>query len=68
MSYLTSLGAQNEMADDDTNQPMAYTIGDRHGEITLLEHLLEILPFEKPDTLVFLGDCLDRGEDSLATI
>lgn len=47
---------------------MTYAIGDLHGEITLLRQLLDILPFSVEDTLVFLGDYLDRGEDSLATV
>jgi calcineurin-like phosphoesterase family protein len=45
-----------------------YAIGDIHGEVTLLRQLLSILPFKQQDTLVFLGDYLDRGEDSIATI
>jgi serine/threonine protein phosphatase 1 len=48
--------------------PMSYAIGDLHGEVTLLRRLLALLPFREEDTLVFLGDCLDRGEDSVATI
>ncbi|MEO6889543.1 MAG: metallophosphoesterase [Ktedonobacteraceae bacterium] len=47
---------------------MTYAIGDLHGEVTLLRRLLACLPFREEDTLVFLGDCLDRGEDSVATI
>src|SRR5260370_2088576 len=50
------------------DQAMTYAIGDLHGEVTLLHRLLTILPFREEDTLVFLGDCLDRGEDSGATI
>ena len=48
--------------------PMTYAIGDIHGEVTLLRRLLAQLPFREEDTLVFLGDCIDRGEDSVATI
>lgn len=47
---------------------MTYAIGDLHGEVTLLHRLLAVLPFRNEDTLVFLGDCLDRGEDSIATV
>lgn len=50
------------------DQPMTYAIGDLHGEVSLLRQLLELLPIRSQDTLVFLGDCLDRGEDSIATI
>lgn len=45
-----------------------YAIGDLHGEVTLLRQLLDVLPLRSEDTLVFLGDYLDRGEDSVATI
>lgn len=48
--------------------PMTYAIGDLHGEVTLLRRLLALLPIRSEDTLVFLGDYLDRGEDSVATI
>jgi serine/threonine protein phosphatase 1 len=47
---------------------MTYAIGDIHGEVTLLHRLLALLPKRAEDTLVFLGDCVDRGEDSVATI
>lgn len=49
-------------------QAVTYAIGDLHGEVTLLRRLLAILPFREEDTLVFLGDCLDRGENSVTTI
>ena len=47
---------------------VTYAIGDLHGEVSLLRALLATLPFRPQDTLVFLGDYLDRGEDSIATI
>ena len=50
------------------NPPMTYAIGDLHGEITQLRRLLSLLSLRSEDTLVFLGDYLDRGEDSVATI
>jgi serine/threonine protein phosphatase 1 len=49
-------------------QTITYAIGDIHGEITLLQRLLAQLPLRDEDTLVFLGDYVDRGEDSIATI
>ncbi len=49
-------------------QPVTYAIGDIHGEVTLLRRLLAQLPLRDKDSLVFLGDYVDRGEDSLATI
>jgi serine/threonine protein phosphatase 1 len=48
--------------------PVTYAIGDIHGEVSLLRQLLVILPVRSEDTVVFLGDYLDRGEDSAATI
>lgn len=50
------------------DQAMTYAVGDIHGEVTLLKQLLALLPYRKQDTLVFLGDYLDRGEDSAATV
>lgn len=43
-----------------------YAIGDVHGNLDELDNLLELLaPELKPqDTLVFLGDYIDRGPDS----
>lgn len=48
--------------------PATYAIGDVHGEVTLLRRLLAQIPIRDEDTVVFLGDYLDRGEDSAATI
>jgi serine/threonine protein phosphatase 1 len=45
-----------------------YAIGDLHGEITLLRQLLATLPLAANDQLIFLGDYMDRGEDSVATV
>lgn len=57
--------------DEPLDQPQSYhsyAIGDIHGEVTLLKRLLELLPFRPEDRLIFLGDYLDRGEDSIAVI
>jgi serine/threonine protein phosphatase 1 len=51
-----------------SDAPATYAIGDLHGEVTLLRRLLAALPLRDQDTLVFLGDYLDRGEDSAATV
>jgi serine/threonine protein phosphatase 1 len=48
--------------------PATYAIGDLHGEVTLLRQLLADLPYQPEDTLVFLGDYMDRGEDSIELI
>lgn len=53
---------------DLTRTSATYAIGDLHGEVTLLKCLLERLAPRAQDTLVFLGDYLDRGEDALGTI
>jgi serine/threonine protein phosphatase 1 len=50
------------------DQPATYAIGDVHGEVALLKQLLAMLPYREQDTLVFLGDCINRGEDSIATV
>lgn len=50
---------------------MIYAVGDIHGQVTMLRALLECLreqPLRPEDTLVFLGDYIDRGEDSCAVI
>ena len=39
-------------------------VGDIHGEINKLNSLLENLNLEKTDTIVFLGDYIDRGKHS----
>jgi serine/threonine protein phosphatase 1 len=46
-----------------------FVIGDIHGERALLERVLDKLPFIAPDdTLVLLGDYLDRGPDSRGVV
>jgi len=50
------------------DHPVTYAVGDIHGEVSLLRRLLDLLPYRAEDTLVFLGDYLDRGEDSIATV
>ena len=39
-------------------------IGDIHGEINNLENLLAELSIKRGDTVVFLGDYIDRGKNS----
>ena len=48
--------------------PCTYAIGDLHGEVSLLRQLLLMLPYREQDTLVFLGDYMDRGEDCVALL
>jgi calcineurin-like phosphoesterase family protein len=40
-----------------------FVIGDIHGRCGQLHSLLDVLPREASDTLVFLGDLIDRGAD-----
>jgi len=43
---------------------MLYAVGDIHGEHELLSELLANLPLRDGDSLVFMGDYVDRGPDS----
>jgi serine/threonine protein phosphatase 1 len=46
-----------------------FVIGDIHGRCAQLEALLKMLPREESsDTLVFLGDLIDRGPDAPAVV
>lgn len=60
-----------QQADPSSTQdkrPYIYAIGDLHGEVTLLCRLIERLALGANDRLIFLGDYLDRGEDSVGTV
>ena len=49
--------------------PRTFVVGDIHGDLSALESLLAKLPeMTQDDTLVFLGDYLDRGPSSLQVI
>jgi len=45
-----------------------WAIGDVHGCLTALNTLLAALDLQPDDRLIFLGDLIDRGPDSKATI
>jgi serine/threonine protein phosphatase 1 len=45
-----------------------YVIGDIHGCLDELVSLLEALPLEAPDRLIFLGDYVDRGPNSKGVV
>ena len=45
-----------------------YAVGDIHGQIHMLEALVERVPFQEEDEIVFLGDYIDRGRDSKAVV
>ena len=47
---------------------MLYAVGDIHGELEKLDELLELLPLEDDDRLVFLGDYVDRGPEACGVI
>ena len=46
----------------------SYVIGDIHGCLDELGYLIEGLPLEACDRLIFLGDYIDRGPDSNGVI
>jgi serine/threonine protein phosphatase 1 len=43
-------------------------IGDVHGKLDKLQQLFSKLSFDQNDTIIFLGDYIDRGEDSKGVI
>ena len=45
-----------------------YVIGDIHGCVEELRRLIEALPLRDGDSVVFLGDYIDRGPDSAAVV
>jgi serine/threonine protein phosphatase 1 len=45
-----------------------YAIGDLHGELKMLEAMLDKLPLTEDDLVVFLGDYIDRGPDARGVI
>ena len=45
-----------------------FVIGDTHGRRRQLNSLLQMLPRGREDTLVLLGDLIDRGEDVPGTV
>ncbi|MEE8581487.1 MAG: metallophosphoesterase family protein [Myxococcota bacterium] len=47
---------------------MLYAVGDIHGEVEKLEELLDQLPLEQGDRLVFLGDYVDRGANARGVV
>lgn len=47
---------------------MTFVIGDIHGEITKLKELIKVLEKFKIDELVFIGDYIDKGENSKEVI
>lgn len=51
-----------------TQHPRQFAIGDIHGDIDALDSLLEHIRPTKHDTVVFLGDYIDRGQDSCAVV
>lgn len=47
---------------------MKFVIGDIHGEITKLKQLMGKIEKYPIERLVFIGDCLDKGENSKETL
>jgi len=47
---------------------MLYAIGDIHGELAMLDELLERLALREGDRLIFLGDYVDRGPAAFGVV
>jgi len=47
---------------------VVYAVGDIHGSLPKLEELLETLPLEEGDHVVFLGDYVDRGSHARGVV
>ena len=47
---------------------MLYAVGDIHGQLDLLDELLEKLPLGPDDRLLFIGDYIDRGPDARGVV
>lgn len=47
---------------------MKFVVGDIHGEITKLRQLVHKIEKYPVDRLIFIGDCLDKGENSKQTL
>ena len=45
-----------------------YVVGDIHGCLAEVRYLVEQLPLERGDRMVFLGDYIDRGPDSMGVV
>jgi serine/threonine protein phosphatase 1 len=45
-----------------------YAVGDIHGNLTALNTLLNSIPFDDDDLVIFLGDYIDRGDFSKEVI
>jgi serine/threonine protein phosphatase 1 len=58
----------NGDGDGRNRQGQSFAIGDLHGEVSLLRRLIATIDPTPADRLIFLGDYLDRGEDSVATV
>lgn len=47
---------------------MIYAVGDAHGESDALRELLEKLPVQPSDRVIFLGDAINRGPDGYGCV
>ena len=56
--FKDGLGLTEENAEG-AGSRMLYAVGDIHGENEKLGELLDLLPLEENDTLVFLGDYVE---------
>ncbi len=51
-----------------TIPPRTFVVGDIHGCMTSLKLMEEFIGFEKSDTIILLGDYIDRGPDSMGVL
>ncbi len=45
-----------------------FSIGDIHGQRPMLDLMIDRVPFQKDDEIVFIGDFIDRGPDSRGVV
>ena len=48
--------------------PSLYAIGDIHGQRAMLDLMIQRVPFQPEDEVVFIGDYIDRGPDSKGVV
>jgi serine/threonine protein phosphatase 1 len=53
---------------EDQPRGKIFAIGDIHGCLSHLEHLIPMLPIRVEDRLVFIGDFIDRGPDAKGVV
>jgi len=70
-SSTESVESSDTAESDSEDHALIYAIGDVHGQLTMLRALLDQIrdaPLRDEDIILFLGDYIDRGEDSRGVI